>query len=365
MVIYVVIYLFLTFLSLLSANASKKSQMMMGWIALSIVALFQGLRWRTGTDWQPYLDVFHYANSSSPITNMEPGYLLLNKVIGLFTKDYTVFLFVTCFIRLWLIMRMARYFNVTNIAAIILFSFAGSVFPVRMHLAVAVFLNAYQYLVERNFIKYVIVVLIAASMHAAALVALPFYLLSFRSFSYRSLLIVYIGSCIVGFAATPILELITNILMQDFLFDSDFAAEKIRGNLEGDLENNRSLLSIILSLGNGLVFISIFGYIRHKYFNGDRKYDILFSLYVFGLAFNRLVINSVPYLSRVVELFAGGFCIMLLWWIAKQNASRRVVVLLILAIYAIFAYINYLNKFEDVVLPYYSVFSSSIRVVVY
>ena len=209
MVIYIFIYLILSILAVLSSNSSRKSQNVMGWMALVVVCLFQGLRWRTGTDWQPYLDVFHYANSSTPITNTEPGYLFLNKIIAIFTKEYTVFLLISCFLNLWLVRRFARYFGVENIAAIILVSYSGAVFPVRIQLAVCVFLQAYQYIVEKKFLKYLFVVLLAASFHAAALITIPFYLLAIRPFSYKVLILIYIISCLIGFAVAPVFEGLT------------------------------------------------------------------------------------------------------------------------------------------------------------
>lgn len=365
MVIYIFIYLVLSILALLSANSSRKSQNVMGWMVLVAVCLFQGLRWRTGTDWIPYYDVFIYANSRDPISNMEPGYLVLNKLIKSFTSNYSVFLLITCFLRLWLFARAAKYFGVSNIAAILLVCFSAAIFPVRIHLAVAIYFNAYKYIVEKNFVKYLFVVFLAASVHMSALFALPFYLLSLKSFSYRTLIIVYIGACFLGYAVEPILESVNNFVMLGLFDSSEFAVEKISGNLEGTMEYGRSFVSVVMSLINGAFFVSLFCFIRQKYFREDKKYDVLLFLYVFGLAFNRLFINAIPSLTRAVEFFSCGFSIMLLLCIARQTPKTRPFFLTLIVIYYFFIFKRLPSIYTDLFVPYYSVFSDVQRVSVY
>ena len=339
----------------------------MGWIALSVVVLFQGLRWRTGTDWIPHYEWFSYANTNSEMTDVEPGYLYLNKVIALFTKNYTVFLLISCFLNLWLVRRFARYLGIDNIAAIILVTFSGAIFPVRIQLAVSIFLQAYQYIIEKKFLKYLLVVLLAASFHGAALITIPFYLIAIRSFSYKELISIYVISCLVGFSVTPVLEGLNAFFSLGVFESSDYAVEKINGNFEyASQAEASSFTSMLMSLINGAFFISLFGLIRNKYYRNIWAYDVLFSLYVFGLSFNRIVINAMPYLSRVAAFFAGGFSVMLLLWIGKQKKEIRLILVCIMAVYYFFIYRRILiGELSDLFIPYYSIFSDGQRPSVY
>jgi len=60
-------------------------------IAFLVLLLFLGARWETGTDWGSYIEFFQDLDN---YRSFEPGYVILNEAVRLFTASYTIFLFV-------------------------------------------------------------------------------------------------------------------------------------------------------------------------------------------------------------------------------------------------------------------------------
>ena len=235
-----------------------------------------------------------------------------------------------------------------------------------MTTAMCVFLCSYKYVEERNFYKFLFVLLIAASIHASVIVALPFYFIVNREYSGKSLAMIYVVSCILGFATSALFEGFLNLFSLDIFVQSDFASSKINTYMDDSLENSRSLSSIIVSLANGLVFIALFSYIRNRFFTNNRAFSILLYLYVFGLSFNRIVVNTIPYMARLSSLFTAGFILMLLLGIKSVKRKYRLLLVVALCLYLFLIFIRPLQgEYNDLYLPYYSIFSGSQRFSVY
>lgn len=75
--------------------------------------------------------------------------------------------------------------------------------------------------------------------------------------------------------------------------------------------------------------------------------------------------NTVPYLARINLSCAGGFVLILLFIIQKTNPNYRWMLTLLLCLYTMISYIGGINAYEDLYLPYYSIFSTTERGVVY
>lgn len=322
--------------------------------------MFQGFRWRTGTDWEPYWESFTKPNSATDFA--EAGYLLINRLVGLFTDSYTVFLLIQCGFGLYSTYRFSRFCAVNNIAMMMLYSLATTIFPIRMTTAVAIYMFAYQYIVKRELIKYLLVSAISISIHTASVVALPAYFLVNRHYKDLTIIIVYIASCVFGLLSSVVFGGIMDISVLLYAYMGDMAQHKMEAYV---VENQGEEMLSLLSYLNALFFIIIFLYIRKKHFKEAEVYNVLLNMYVLGIAFNRVTNNAIPYLARTTAFFAAGFIVMLLLWIERQHSVRRAILILLLTIYASTFYFAQIDKFKDVFVPYYSIFSPTTRAVVY
>jgi hypothetical protein len=81
-----------------------------------ILILFSGLRWQTGTDWDPYIEYF---TTQDNYRFFELGYVLLTALIKTFTDSYTVFLLIDAALALipvWWVMKKENGCNPLSLA---------------------------------------------------------------------------------------------------------------------------------------------------------------------------------------------------------------------------------------------------------
>lgn len=357
--IYIAIYLLLAILSILATIAKKKN--IFAVITFLIIVGVRGLRWRTGTDWEPYYHCFIVANTEK-VNYVEYGYFLLNWIIRSFTDSYTVFLIIeSCIISIcqW---KFASYFKVHNIAIILFSFFCGTIFPVRFTLAVAIFLLGYSYIEERKLIKFLIISGIAVSIHQIIVLTIPLYFIVNRNYTTKILYIIYGSSCLIGLFSEMVFGNIMNIVNAIFMYMPTFSQEKAIAYLDGN-DYSRSLLANFLSFTNGAVLIYILCYIRKRY-HIFSKYDVLLNMYVFGLSISRLVLSTIPYLARINMCCSGGLVVMLMIGI-ERTSKYKIPFVMLLILYFISSYISNIDAYPDLYIPYYSIFSNSQRPLVY
>lgn len=366
--IYYLLFFLLALCVVLSATASKKQTFFLTFISFVLVVLFQGLRWERGTDWDPYYYMFYFP--ADPKWYYEYGWYQFNHLVYELTGSFTVRLVVESAAILLLYLRFAKYIGLHNTSAIVLSCFASSIFPVRFALASGIVLNSYQYLIDKNIWKYVLLILLASTIHMACLLVLPIYFFPRRSFELRTLLGLYFSSIIFSYASNTVLSYL--ILFNSILgagMDSDLQ-DKVGGYLEEGISDYsvRSVLSIFLSYINAAFFIWLFWFFLNKMKRNEKiistikgkqminKYTVLLNLYVFGLCLNRIVQFSVPYLSRIGILISAGFTWMLLMGIEKLYPKQKCLLYFVWVLYIFIIYYSILNgQYHKLFVPYKSI----------
>lgn len=155
-------------------------------VVLICIVAFSGLRWKTGTDWDSYFELFEYGGSLNDYLSLwhyEVGYKFINWFFYNYFGNYTVWLIVLSFLIITLktsIIYKKRYLLLSFF--FILTSSLPDLFPTRQQLAIAIIIFAvYQLINNKSLIRYYLLLLIACTIHISSLVAL-FYpiLLKFR-----------------------------------------------------------------------------------------------------------------------------------------------------------------------------------------
>lgn len=371
MYFYFFIFAILAIMALISHGRNARDQRYLGLLSAIIIVCFQGFRWRTGTDWDPYFDCFRFSDSYQ-VEYVEWGYYMFNKTIKAFTDSYTVFLLIQCSLIAYCYTKTSRFFNVNNVSLVLLYFFACTPFPIRYTMAVAIFMMSYKYIVERKFVKFCIFYALAAMCHQIVLLVLPFYFFCQKSLSTKIYLGIYFTCCAVGLTSEYIFKNLLQAANLIFNYLPEFSQTKMNAYMV-ESEEERTLVSTMISFLNGAFFIFTFTKVRDKHFADDNKYVVLLNLYVYGLCLGRLVIGAIPYLARVIACFSGGFVLMLYLGICSIKNRKspyfrlllQVVLLLLFFIYSAIIYNTSLVQFEPVFVPYYSIFSSTTRPVVF
>lgn len=107
-------------------------------------------------------------------TTMEPGYLLLNYIVSLFTDDFQVIIFIITVIPVFLYYKALEYesdkismfWGVFLLGTMLFIYFTGIT---RLFIAASIIAYGLRFVMEKKPIKYIIIVLIATSFHYSAI----------------------------------------------------------------------------------------------------------------------------------------------------------------------------------------------------
>ena len=275
---------------------SVKSNRPIFFIFLSYLVVLMAFRYRIGIDTLTYMDKYQYVESignttlSAIFSEYEPLNGLLRSITKSFSDDFLLFQIVHVVLLNTLLARfILRHTDKILLGLFFYFLLAGIYFNteiLRESLAVAVFLNAYDFLLKKKWIQYYLCAFIALGFHTSALITfiIPFI----RHFkANKFFILVLIGFAISLMVFAPQLQLIA-------LYLSPEAASKVLFYLDTfnfDFNFNRYLVG--LSRDIILPFILLHLYKKKV---GENKYEgiiclsILFSVgsMLFPVLFGRL-----------------------------------------------------------------------------
>ena len=186
-------YFFIIFLiSLAALSSNLKTQKSSGKsfviFSFALIIIFQALRKPTvGIDVVTYLSFFERLGLNSIndflalYSGVEPGFLYYNKLINVFTSDHQIFLGIvsaTIFIPIaYVIYKNSSNFYLSVIYLITLgiynFTFSG----IRQSLAIGIAFLSYEFIKRKQWVRFLLSILLASTFHTSALIFLPAYLL--------------------------------------------------------------------------------------------------------------------------------------------------------------------------------------------
>lgn len=149
------------------------------WGALVFVACFRNgfvdtityrqLYERVGTD---------YAFAFTDVMELETGFKLLMIFLNRITPDSQILIFLTSFVILSIeIKQICRYSSDIPFSLLLYFllSYMGTMNGIRQSLAAAILFLAFDWVLERKTVPYILLVLLVSTIHASALICIPLY----------------------------------------------------------------------------------------------------------------------------------------------------------------------------------------------
>lgn len=244
------------------------------WVPFFLLVLFASIRsYLVGTDTGNYTSNFRNLIDSNYYifrSDLEYGYQLLEYSILKFTHNYFWLFFVSSVIVVGSYLYIFRKKSEDYLLSVIIFvSFGFYLFyfnGLRQGIAMAIVALATPYLINKNFLKYTLIIILASSFHKSALIMLLFYLIIHLKFKIEfKTLAVFLGSF-----------LLSNIVIK-YLASTN---EKYSSYAEVS-ENAGGYLTLFF-----YSFISIFLYIFYKKYKIENpEYYILLQLSLYGVAF--------------------------------------------------------------------------------
>lgn len=174
-----------------------------------LFSLIQGLRsFDIGNDTINYINFFELSKKISLIDiivmkqwSIEPGYGLLMKICSTINFTTQMFLIIVAVIINGGLMYFIYKYSDNPLVSVIIFMgvefFTLSFTALRQMIAVIILLNSYTFIEKKNPIKFVLMVLLAASIHKTALIFLPVYVLKNIKVNLKTIYIA-IGICLIS-----------------------------------------------------------------------------------------------------------------------------------------------------------------------
>lgn len=374
MTIYYLVYFSLFFLSFIGCRTTNRRQIkLLLCLMLIVMTLFQGLRWNTGADWEQYRwifyelrwkDLFGFSRNATGNVNLEEGYVLINLLIKSIFNHYTAFLIITCgFINYSLARFIFKYipkYQTLCFASVLLYS---AMFPVRNVLAGAVFSWAIPYLLKRNIYRYLLIVLLSASIHFSAFLFIPFYWLN-KSINTKIILGMYCClTAISQFLSNNLLK-IAQMTGNEFLVNLVTVYKYV--NETTSVETSFPLVSFVLGL---IMLFFICDYRKKCHYFDNNLLNFLVNTAFLSILFLQLakLPNSIKEFSRISYFCYYGYPILLIYILSyytrKIITNKHLTTIIITGIlFIMFAYRMYSiqnDYYSSLFIPYYSVFEDS------
>ena len=221
--------------------------------SILVFILFFGFRGLVGDDWLIYYPTFKtmYSDNignivtSIVLSDLEPGYGLLQAICKLIYPDYHFFIFVCCVLQCVLLYNFLRK-RVDNIplAFMVFVSMSGyglEINLLRNSISLFICLNALDYLIERKPLQYFGLCLLAMTLHVSAVIFIPLYFFLHKKLPRWAYITIIIFSTLFLLAQInfigPILLRIASVL-------GDFYVELVRNYIEGEVAAIQGVLSV-------------------------------------------------------------------------------------------------------------------------
>ncbi|WP_169739230.1 EpsG family protein [Dyadobacter crusticola] len=355
MTIYYVVYsilLIVTIVDLFIQKESKKSLIIPIVILALITILMAGFRWETGTDWRNYINFFRMIEKI-PIgkSHMEIGYEFIVRFSKLFFGgEYTFFLLF--FATLITTLNSTTLYKLSPYPIFSLFLFmsyspAGSIFGVRQDISLCLTLLSFIFIQQRSFPKFILLVFLATLLHKSAIVFFPAYYLYNLKWNVLTVLAVLLVIAISFFLSGYLIQTIGSIIAER---KTEFYMELGQEVFED------SYTSLLKGLSGRILFLLLLLPMVNYSDDGDKVFNGLFNLYVFGIILYTIFTHLNPIFSRIARSY-DMFQILAIP-LAYYNASRRykIVFLGLVFAFSIYKFTSTIKNDPGVLVPYKTIF---------
>lgn len=349
MIIYVSMIIFTLVLALCMPYSYKKGVILLKFNKLFVFLpsfLILALRFGIGVDYFfTYVPIFEKLSLGYNYEDVEIGYILLNKMILLFTDNYYWLFIVTslifCYFIFKSIFEQSQYISIS----IYIFLTAGLYFysmnVMRQTIGFAIFLYSIKYIKSKHFKTYFIYIMIASLIHKSSLVYLPIYFIANLKVDYKSIITI---SILVAISKQFIFELLVT-----FLGNTKYS-NYISGYYA---DSSKSMISPIINVS--IIMIFLLFYKKNK---EAIEYRLYLNIHICAFLIS-LFIGTIPLISRIftafyhIEILSIPYLISLI----KGKRSKEIATLFVFVFFGtIFCY-SVGIKNGNGVLPYRSIFS--------
>lgn len=323
-------------------------------LSLLIFALVAGMRYNVGVDHLGYLKSYLYLQETGQFRiEHEIGFNYLSKFFANVGIHFIIFFGFLAFLQIFFIYYALkdRKFLLPYVALNIML---GSYFldwmnGIRQCIVICAFVFLIKYIVERNFIKYAIAILILSTIHKSAYILIPFYFLFIKDFSFtnRKICLIILAICVlIGMTPTW-----SNIMTKAESFLAFLGYDGYAENIEQISENSRQVAWGPSRIGIFLTDVLIIWFYpkMKEYFKDDKYLSAYFLIFLIGTFTYNLFVNTSHIFLRPIgyfTIFRLPLTAYLLYYL-KQNHKNAMFIFLALIV---FTYI-YITIYKSIAMP--------------
>lgn len=322
-------------------------------ICLILVSLFfsilGGIRYDVGTDYMyTYYPNFYKILAGSKEYS-EFGFYLINKFIQLFTTDVTWLFILTSFLYSILILNVIiKYSKNYFVSMVVLFLsciYFFSLNNVRQAIAAAILLNGIPYIIEKKFIKFLILILLASIFHYSCVVLIPVYFFINFKFIKKNYMIIILSIILLSKPLSDLLILILSHTKYAYFFNSHYANGKV------------TYVNIIY--GAILLLISVVILYKRRLTDNFAWLLLCVQFFNFWMYFLSFYIPVSEMISRIAYYFWIYQIILIPYLISVKKKNEIKIILFggYTIIYFVYFYYYIIMQGYYKVLPYQSIFS--------
>lgn len=327
----------------------KDSKMWFCIIIFVQLTIISGFRESIGFDYNSYRYHFYEISKLSFFDtlkyNFEPGFSFLNKVILYFTDNYKILIFICSFITTgfvsYSIYKNSKYPFYSFFLYITLAFYYASFNLIRQGLAISISILGLKYLKERKFLKYLLIILIAASFHYSALVMIPVYFFVNINLTYKKIIIFFL---ITSFGYI-FFDKILAIALKIFPMYSEY--------LYSDFLKPLSVKSILIFLFIFIILLFFKKYIIDQDKKNSMYINIAFLCFLISIFQTKIgVLDRIPYYLNIFSIFS----IPLIIDCFENEKQKRLAGTFIIIFGILYNVYIFLSRFHGVT-PYSSIFN--------
>ena len=337
--IFNVCYPFIIFVigTLLGLRNRKLSSFLLLCVAIYLFVFLALFNYQTFPDIDTYNEYYSFLSQNTiedlyyyKGTLMEYGYLLFNKILTFINSDPRT-LYITrgiiFSICITTVIKKHSYNHfITVVFFFLIFGLNQSIFVVRQYLAIAIYLLSISYILNKNIKRYLIIWLIAFSIHKSLIVCLPLYWL-YHNFKLKKDNVLLVS--IIFILGSFLLKSIVLIAAERFGIYGDYLLNM------GDDGNSVGLLLRALCI---FVPFILFG---GGNFDKDNYYKLFYWTSLLNVVMS-IVLVGVPSGSRLYPCY-NSFSMLVIPYIASCINSKRIRISLIVCLVLIFLYLYFLR----------------------
>jgi len=363
-VIYIALYILLALFALLDLlKNGDKVKPAVFWFMVVLLIFISAIRWNMGTDWYAYAEFFRNIRSyiDRPELNMmERGFTYLNYAVASIDGSYTLLLTIMAILMIGL--KAKVFYEHKSIMMICLFLYfcyyMADIFGVRQFLAISITLFSVRYIEARRFIPFLLLILLAASIHITAI----FFVFAYWIYPIKYSPILLYGVLLIslvlgfmdigGFAVKTVMSLVG--------IDSRVGEKLMQyGSDELDLPTGSPYIAFAVGVAKRALFLPLF--ISCRRFipqSHQERYTGYLNLLVVGNVIYLLFMLSLPVIARLstgfllFEIFILGYLVM-----AVRNKWLRLLAFLLLLLFGAFRLYNLIAVYWDLYIPFETIFA--------